>query len=307
MFQILRTLNIHIYDKNLLTAAKNKSISYFYSMKKKYMVLLCLGMMACVSADISLVENLNDNQITVIGHGGLGMGAYHPMNTLEAVQEGLSRGLDGVELDVQLTLDTVLIAFHSSDLNVQTQCSGRVIDLYREKIKDCNYRKTVFNQNEYLIPTLREIFNGIDQLHARTIFLDCNIYVGQLDLASHRKLLTEALHEIIDEFDLVNQVCIEASDIPFLRELKILNPDLRLFISPGKFELGYQLATENDLYGIIINHDYITKEDIKLAHESGLRIALFSTNTHGEVREAIDSWPDYLQTDRINYTLKILK
>ena len=72
------------------------------------------------------INNLNNNKIAVIGHGGMGISHSYPMNSQESILKCLNLGADGTEIDVQMTKDGVLIAFHDSLLNHSTNLSGTV-------------------------------------------------------------------------------------------------------------------------------------------------------------------------------------
>ncbi len=62
----------------------------------------------------------------VIAHRGAS--AYAPENTLPAFRRALELGAFEVELDVQLSRDSVLVLFHDADLAPKTDRSGRVRD-----------------------------------------------------------------------------------------------------------------------------------------------------------------------------------
>ncbi|MBK9148661.1 MAG: hypothetical protein IPM12_12700 [Flavobacteriales bacterium] len=62
----------------------------------------------------------------IIGHGGSGPEADWPMNSEQSLRAALDLGIDGIELDAQLTADGVLLAYHESDLSELTACSGKV-------------------------------------------------------------------------------------------------------------------------------------------------------------------------------------
>lgn len=62
----------------------------------------------------------------VIAHRGASADA--PENTLPAFQRALELGVDGVELDVQLSRDGVLVVFHDATLDAKTDRTGRVCD-----------------------------------------------------------------------------------------------------------------------------------------------------------------------------------
>jgi glycerophosphoryl diester phosphodiesterase len=56
----------------------------------------------------------------IIGHRGTPSGPHHPENSLQSIHAALEAGADGVEIDVQATLDGILVLAHDPDL-------GRII------------------------------------------------------------------------------------------------------------------------------------------------------------------------------------
>lgn len=65
-------------------------------------------------------------QPLIIAHRGAS--AEKPENTLAAFQRALELGVDGIELDVQLSRDGVPVVFHDSSLRRLTGQSGRLTD-----------------------------------------------------------------------------------------------------------------------------------------------------------------------------------
>ena len=70
------------------------------------------------------ILNLNNNKIDVLGHAGMGISSLYPINSAESLLACLHSGADGTELDVQLTMDNVLVAFHDASLSDKTNLSG---------------------------------------------------------------------------------------------------------------------------------------------------------------------------------------
>lgn len=91
---------------------------------KGIVFLLCLVVIlfSCKKNELT-IDNL-DGKIYALGHGGMGVGKTYPMNTFESIQKCFSHGADGTEIDVQLTKDSVLIAFRGKDLSDYTQLTG---------------------------------------------------------------------------------------------------------------------------------------------------------------------------------------
>ncbi len=58
-----------------------------------------------------------------------GFGDYAPDNSLYAVEKALAAGMDGVDVDGQLTRDSVLVIYHDLSVDRLTSGSGKVRDL----------------------------------------------------------------------------------------------------------------------------------------------------------------------------------
>jgi hypothetical protein len=81
----------------------------------------------------------------------------------------------------------------------------------------------------------------------------------------------------------------------------------KCFINPGDFETGLAQADSLGLYGIIMEMDNITTEQIKTAHQHAKRVQLWGPVTKNENMEAIQKNPDAIQTDNVNAMLDLLR
>lgn len=97
------------------------------------------------------------NQTEIIAHRG--SKGTHPENTLEAIEEAVRVGSDGIEIDVHLSLDKEIIVIHDETVNRTTDGKGRVQDLTLMELKKMNAGS--WFSPEYIncrIPTLKEVF-----------------------------------------------------------------------------------------------------------------------------------------------------
>ena len=90
-----------------------------------------------------------------------GASAYAPENTLEAFRLAIEQGADGIELDVQLTKDDVLVVIHDEWLDRTSDGKGWVKDYTFEELRKYNYNKTCPEFEHADIPTLREVYELI--------------------------------------------------------------------------------------------------------------------------------------------------
>ncbi len=72
----------------------------------------------------------------MINYAHRGASEYAPENTLSAFYLGLLQGADGIETDVQMTKDGVLVLFHDDTLEGVTDGKGRIADYTLEELKN---------------------------------------------------------------------------------------------------------------------------------------------------------------------------
>eukprot|EP00033_Pygsuia_biforma_P000296 GCRY01000363.1.p1 GENE.GCRY01000363.1~~GCRY01000363.1.p1 ORF type:complete len:434 (+),score=94.77 GCRY01000363.1:65-1366(+) len=72
----------------------------------------------------------------VIGHRGTRFNA--PENTLPAFKFAIGVGADGIETDLQLTKDGVIVLCHDSSLKRTTNCTGQISDYTYEELMKCD-------------------------------------------------------------------------------------------------------------------------------------------------------------------------
>ncbi len=65
--------------------------------------------------DVALYEihNLNNNQISIFGHAGMGFEFEYPIDTYQSIEPVLRIGADGSEMDIQMTSDSILVLYHN--------------------------------------------------------------------------------------------------------------------------------------------------------------------------------------------------
>ena len=95
-------------------------------MKRSLLLAISILLLVGCQDDSFEFENLSDNNAFIIGHGGSGFlsptnnVAENSMKSLELAIEGYNA--DGVEVDVQLTKDSMLVLYHDHDLFTKTSC-----------------------------------------------------------------------------------------------------------------------------------------------------------------------------------------
>jgi glycerophosphoryl diester phosphodiesterase len=235
----------------------------------------------------------------------MGSGITYPTNTMESIHACLEEGADGSEMDVQLTKDGVLVAFHDEDLSENTNLSGQINSLNWDEIKGAYYTNIPFLK--YKLISLDELFSSIPNLQDYYFSFDIKLFEGEEDLASYKQRFIAALKQLSEKYDLRQKLFIESVNESFLKELKEEDPRFKLLIYPPSYEIGVEIAKKLNLTGITISVDNISAEQIKEAHDDGLFITLWGVNSRTKNKEAIRKNPDIIQTDRLGNLIELLE
>ena len=262
---------------------------------------------SCIQEEVNI--DLSERDIKIIGHGGMGIGQVYPMNSYESFMYALSLGSDGLEIDVQMTKDGVLVAFHDEKLDVTTNKTGKIYEQNWNDIKDAQYINSA-PYTKYRVIRLKDLFEHLPNLSNYTFFLDIKgfnpdtsqIYYNQLENA-----IVDLLEEYKQKRNLdMNKVYIELKRTDLIEILQEKHPEYQIFAYED-FDNALEKARRYRLKGITVQLEKLTKENVELAHQEGFLVATLNTHSENKNIEAINKGVDYIQTDRVKYLIKILK
>lgn len=252
-----------------------------------------------------VITNLNNDEIEVMGHAGMGFSSLYPINTAESILRCLNEDADGTEIDIQLTADNVLVAFHNADLDGNTNLTGQIRDHTWNELKEARYTSTP--QLNYKIVKLRDLFDGIGSIDEYTFTLDIKIFVREGFYFDYIDDFTNAVADLYSDFQIDDNVFIESQDEYFLNELYSKDTQIGLYIYPQSFNAGLDVALDLGLRGISIDNDLITKEEVDFAHSFGIYVTIWGVKNSNQNLDAVYKSPDMIQTDDIDDLVKLLK
>lgn len=94
------------------------------------------------------------SSVIVVAHRG--DWRYAPENSIAAIEHSIAIGVDIVELDLQLTEDSVLIVMHDSKLDRTTTGKGRVATCPMDSIRLLKLKNGCGIKTKHTVPTLEE-------------------------------------------------------------------------------------------------------------------------------------------------------
>lgn len=226
-----------------------------------------------------------DHYPVIVGHrGGAGLA---PENTLAAFRNALELGIDGIEFDVQRTVDGEVIVFHDEVVDRITGESGRVEHLTLEEIKRLDVGKNFDPKfTGERIPTLRETFEFLrgTELILHIEFKDAWLFEG----------IEQQVVKLIREFDYVERVQLRAFYHPALFTAHQIDPEIAIS------ELWYQhmpTAEETNFRTINAMAEYYTAEVIADIHGRGQKATAWTVNETDIAEKLIEMGIDGMTSD----------
>lgn len=130
-------------------------------MKRAFLFILCflslaLGAEAQNRAEVLRNKILKGDTTGVLVVAHRGDWRYAPENSLQAIEHSIKVGVDVVELDLQLTKDSVLIIMHDGKLDRTTSGKGSVKDHTLAEIKQFRLKNGCGIRAVGQVPTLEE-------------------------------------------------------------------------------------------------------------------------------------------------------
>ncbi len=270
-------------------------------MQKTAVIFLLLIGVACTKDPPAFqLTNLNNNQISCFGHAGMGFYSLFPPNSWPGIETCLNKGADGSEMDVSMTKDSVLVICHTNDLSASTACSGYISQSNWDEIKNCTIQSSILKN--VTLMSLEDFITKLDNPYCYTFTWDTKLaefnqpYYG---------IFSRAIVRMVHQYQLSNQVFIENPFSDFLERIQQQDSTLRLFLLPEEFNQGFTKAKNSHLFGISINTKNINAAQVIQAHDAGLHVTIYGVKSEQENYEAIEKCPDFIQTDNLDYLLKV--
>lgn len=215
----------------------------------------------------------------IVGHRGAT--GYAPENTLLSFKTAIDIGCDRAELDVKLSKDKQVIVFHDDEVSRLTNGVGLVGEMTLKELKELDCE-----QGEK-IPTLQEVID----LCKDTIDL-------QIELKADGT--PELVNNLIVENNIQDQIVISSFKDHWLKEIKQLNPSLKvglLFKTEEVMSEIWNLIDSIPLDFLAPFSGMVTKEFIDKAHGLGKSVYAYRVNEKELGDKLIKMGVDSLGTD----------
>ncbi|WP_199610918.1 glycerophosphodiester phosphodiesterase [Flocculibacter collagenilyticus] len=203
----------------------------------------------------------------IIAHRGAS--GNHPENTLKAINAAAEMGVDGIEIDVHLVEDE-LIVIHDKWLHRTTNGTGQISDYSLAELQALDA-----GEGE-CIPTLWQVLQCIN---ARTMV---NIELKGNNTAEKTiKVIDQAVEQLGYT---INQFIISSFNHHVIHSIHQQRPDITIGALTGSMPLGYaSFAKHLNAYSIHLDVSFINKEYVQDAHERGLKVFVYTVDQKEDI------------------------
>ncbi len=259
--------------------------------RKRILLPAALALYLAIALLVSYVAN--DNlvyvkwNVVVSAHRGYIDNA--PENSLPSVRDAIAKGIDSVEIDVQLTGDGEVVLHHDYTLSRMAGVSRRVSDMTYEELRRLDIGVVPGEQEGDLLPVGIPLLSEVlAEAQGRIkLLIDLKPYGPAEQLA-------EQVVKLVEQFEMTDSVYIQSFDQATLRQIRMLNPDIRL----GQilyFALGDLSTLDVDFY--TIEQVLLTSRLVERAHRNNREVWVWTVNSERNLKEVLKYDVDGIITD----------
>lgn len=252
----------------------------------------------------------------VVGHRGAR--ARFPENTLPALRHALAAGADGVEIDVRVSADDVLVLAHDATLSpdlcrdadgrrVRSDLAIRGLTFKALGRFDCGaVPDPAFPAQRAVpgtsMPSLAQVLDLLAAIepHGRpqaTLFLELKYEQDAPSFSPPRERLARLVVDLLQEHSFEDRTIVLSFDHPLLRAVRALAPSLRSMpLVDRKVDLA-ALARREEAGWVGARYDHLTAASVEALHAAGARVFAWTANAARDQDRLAALGVDALGTD----------
>jgi glycerophosphoryl diester phosphodiesterase len=212
-----------------------------------------------------------------------------PENSLPSVRDAIAKGIDSVEIDVQLTSDGEVVLHHDYTLKRMAGVSRRVSDMTYDELTKLDIGVVAGEQEGDFVPVGIPLLSEVlaEAQGKIKLLIDLKPYGPAEELA-------EQVVKLVEQFEMTDAVYIQSFDQATLKQIRMLNPDIRL----GQilyFALGDLSTLDVDFY--TIEQVLLTDRLVERAHRNNREVWVWTVNSERNLKEVLKFDVDGIITD----------
>ena len=275
-------------------------------------IVLLLATSRCQKDAVTVPPTETD--VHFLGHKGGGNIDYnskHIESTIPSIQDGL-KTMNGVEIDMQLSLDGTIWMYHDTDLG-RSSCKSNfhrnlivMKDVDIEKLQVCigNNQDRIYKLDE-LIALWKNTANGFFiSMEVKLDFpadtINSPLIKGE---AAYLSRFVVSMAKLFPDVKYKNQLMLEVYDAKFCTMIHAAIPEMKVcLIKDVTFpqQINDAIALGYDGVSCNFNDPTLTAQEVQRARNNGLIVELWTPDTIDELTKALNLHPHFIQTDNLD-------
>ena len=259
-------------------------------------------------------------KLVVLGHAGSGFFTpispfnFRPPSSWRGIRRALLRGADGVEIDLQLSRDSVVMLYHDQKLENSSTGTGCVSQRTAAELTQLRYRggwPYDWIQKERPIT----FDTALARFGRRPSFPNLHLDLHEDDQclpAGHQHdrtpLLIRQIARSLRHYQVPPEKILLITQEPgTVRLARTLLPGVRigLEIASDEFAFGLKVAKTEKVRTVVLDADRVTPEQSAQAHAAGLTVVVFGGRSGKDIRRVLATQPDEIEVDNMKRLLLI--
>jgi glycerophosphoryl diester phosphodiesterase len=223
-----------------------------------------------------------------------GGSALAPENTFAAFENGIALGADGIELDVHLSRDGIVVVHHDHTLDRTTMLHGPIAGWTAEQLARAN------------VPQLADV---LARFPGTRIIIEMKV---------NTSAMAAAVIDVVRATRAVDRVCLGSFGYLVLRRARALEPSIatsaaREEVRWALYRSWCRLPVRRVAYGGYQVPEWsgrtqiVSKRFVDDAHRAGLAVQVWTVDTEADADRLLDWGVDALITDRPDIIVPLCK
>ncbi|WP_460500820.1 glycerophosphodiester phosphodiesterase [Hymenobacter agri] len=259
-------------------------------------------------------------KLLVLGHAGSGFYTpispfnFRPPSSWRGIRRALLRGADGVEIDLQMSRDSVVMLYHDQKMQDGSTGTGCISERTAAEITQARYRggfpyDLIQKERPISFDTL------LARLSRRPTFPLIHLDLHEDDQclpAGHQHdrtpLLVRQIARSLARYHVpTDRVLFITQEGPTIRLARAAMPGVRvgLEIASDEFAFGLKVAKAEKVPTVVLDADRVTPEQSAQAHAAGFSVVVFGGRSPKDLRRVLETKPDEIEVDNVKRLLQM--
>lgn len=281
---------------------------YFVLIRAALALFVIIQLGACTAAKLT-----PNSKLVVLGHAGSGFFTpinpfnFRPPSSWRGVQHALRIGADGVEIDLQMSQDSVVMLYHDQKLENSSTGSGCLSQHTAAELTQLHYRggwpydwfqkeRPVTFDTALARLSRRPSFPVLHlDLHEDDQCLPVGHQYDQVPLLIRQIARSLRRYQVPPEKILL--ITQEGSTVRLAKAILPAGVRIGLEIASDEFAFGLRVAKTEKLHTVVLDADRVTPEQSTQAHAAGLTVVVFGGRSSNDIRRVLATQPDEIEVD----------